>query len=209
MADVEVSFPEINTIREMLRDYPKAIRRKYTRAAFTAAAKPGVAALRRLTPRGPTGNLKRSVVAKSNENYALAGYRAAGRGKNPKTNKSYHQGFLEFGTDVRKIRVPSNRGIFIASSFNDRKPFRLFRRRLVRGERKVQQSSPKYPQAFFKSSKFGQPLMIPRMPIGGRLGKPPVAAAFQASRSQIQSVLSDQMTTVLERANKDMARRAK
>jgi phenylacetate-coenzyme A ligase PaaK-like adenylate-forming protein len=47
------------------------------------------------------------------------------------------------------------------------------------------------------------------MPVGGSTGKPPVRTAFQSSRSQITSVLQRQMSTVLERANKDMARRAR
>jgi hypothetical protein len=206
VAGTKVEFPELGEIRELLKDYPKSIRRKYMKAAFNAAAKPGALKLKNITPRGPTGNLRRSVTTKATQNYGLAGYRAS-RKNDPKA-KAFHQGFLEFGTDERVIRVPSSNGVFIASSFA-RKPFKMSRKAMVKGGRKVVQSSPKYPKAFFKAAPGGQKLVLPPMPVGGSLGRPPVKAAFESSKGQITSVLKKQMETVLERANADMARRAK
>jgi len=202
----KIEFPDLVAIRELLKDYPKAIRRKYTKAAFNAAAKVGAIKLKNITPRGPTGNLRRSVTAKATQNYGLAGYRASRA--NDEKAKGFHQGFLEFGTDDRVIRVPSSNGVFIASSFA-RKRFKISRKALVKGGRKVVQASPKYPKSFFKAAPFGERLVLPPMPVGGRLRKPPVKTAFESSKAQITSVLKQQMSTVLERANKDMARRAR
>ena len=206
VAATNVEFPELDAIRELLNEYPKAIRKKYMKAVFNAAAKLGALKLKNITPLGPTGNLRRSVTTKATQNYGLAGYRVS-RKNDPKA-KAFHQGFLEFGTGVRVIRVPSSNGVFIASSFA-RKQFKISRKSMVKGGRKVVQSSPKYPKSFFKAAPFGQRLVLSPMPVGGTLRKPPVKTAFESSKGQITSVLRDQMATVLDRANKDMAWRAK
>jgi len=199
-----VDFPELKQLQEMLRDYPKSMRRKYMRAALNASVKPGAAKLKSITPKGPTGNLRRSVTTKATENYGLAGFRASRR-NDPKA-RGFHQGFLEFGTMSRLIRVPSSNGLFVASSYA-KKQFKIFRKSLVKGGRKVVQASPKYPKSFFKASPFGQRLVLPPMPVGGLTGRPPVKTAFEQSKGQIKTVLTTQMSTVLQRANADMARR--
>jgi hypothetical protein len=196
-----VVFPQIKQIRSLLQDYPKSIRRKYMKAAFNAAAKVGEKKLKQITPRGPTGNLKKSVKKKASPGYGLAGYEA-GRG-----GKGYHQGFLEFGT---KERFTDGR---YASTFRSKTAGRGGAMRIVVGSRgsnagKLVTKSPNYPKSFFKSAPSGKRVSLKKMPIGGRLGKPPVRAAFEQSRGQITSVLQQQMATVLERANKDMARQA-
>lgn len=202
-----VVFPEIKQIREALRDYPRSIRRKYMKAAFNATAKVGMDKLRQITPRGPTGNLKKSVVRKATQNYGLAGYAAGGR-KGDEDKKGYHQGFLEFGTKQRRAKGR------IASTFGSKVAGRGGRMTIKtpgRGKNagRLTTSSPKYPKSFFKSAPAGQTVDLKRMPVGGRTGKPPVRTAFQTARGQITSVLKQQMSTVLERANKDMARRAR
>lgn len=202
-----VVFPDLKRIQEMLRDYPKSIRRKYMKAAFNATAKVGMDKLRQITPRGPTGNLKKSVVRKATPGYGLAGYAAGGR-KGSEDKKGYHQGFLEFGTKERRTKGR------IASTFGSKVAGRGGRMAIKtpgRGKNagRLTTASPKYPKSFFKSAPVGQTVNLKRMPIGGRTGKPPVRAAFEGARSQITSVLKQQMSTVLERANKDMARRAR
>lgn len=202
-----VVFPEIKQIRALLQDYPRSIRRKYMKAAFNATAKVGMDALRRITPRGPTGNLKKAVVRKATPGYGLAGYAAGGR-KGQEDKKGYHQGFLEFGTKERRTKGR------IASTFGSKVAGRGGRMTIStpgRGKNagRLVTSSPKYPKSFFKSARAGQSVSLRRMPVGGSTGKPPVRAAFETSRGQISSVLKQQMATVLERANKDMARRAR
>lgn len=197
-----VEFPEVKQIIALLKDYPVAIRRKYTKTAFNAAAKAALPALRRATPKGPTGNLKRAIVSKATSGYGLAGYAASRKG-DTKT-KGYHQGFLEFGTKERRTK-----GRF-ASTFASKTPGRGGKMTIQTTKRgKVKTSSPNFPKSFFKAVPIGQRVNLKKMPVGGRTGKPPVRTAFQSARSQITSVLQKQMATVLERANKDMARRAK
>jgi len=110
-----VVFPEIKQIRALLKDYPKSIRRKYMKAAFNATAKVGMDKLRQITPRGPTGNLKKAVVRKATQGYGLAGYAAGGR-KGNEDKKGYHQGLLEFGTKERRTkgRIASTFGSKVA-----------------------------------------------------------------------------------------------
>lgn len=197
-----VVFPEIKQIRAMLRDYPRSIRRKYMRAAFNAAAEVGERRLRAITPRGPTGNLKKSVKKKATSGYGLAGYETVRGGK------GFHQGFLEFGTEERFAD-----GRF-ASTFRSKTAGRGGKMQILVGSRSrktggLVTKSPNYPKSFFKSAPAGQRVSLKTMPIGGRLGSPPVRTAFDQARGQITSVLKQQMATVLERANKDMARRNK
>lgn len=202
-----VVFPELKQIQGMLRDYPRSIRRKYMKAAFNATAKVGMDKLRQITPRGPTGNLKKAVVRKATPNYGLAGYAAGGR-KGQEDKKGYHQGFLEFGTKERRTKGR------IASTFGSKAAGRGGRMTIKTPSRgknagRLTTGSPKYPKSFFKSAKAGQTVSLKKMPVGGRTGRPPVRSAFESSRSQITSVLKKQMATVLERANADMARRAR
>jgi hypothetical protein len=202
-----IVFPELKQIQSLLKDYSKSIRRKYMKAAFNATAKVGMDALRRITPRGPTGNLKKAVVRKATQGYGLAGYAAGGR-KGQEDKKGYHQGFLEFGTKDRRTKGR------IASTFGSKTPGRGGRMTIKtpgRGNNagRLSTSSPKYPKSFFKSAKAGQTVSLKKMPVGGRTGAPPVKTAFNSSRSQITTTLQKQMSTVLERANADMARRAR
>lgn len=202
-----VVFPELKQIRALLKDYPKSIRRKYMKAAFNATAKVGMDKLRQVTPRGPTGNLKKAVVRKATQNYGLAGYAAGGR-KGSEDKKGYHQGFLEFGTKERRTKGR------IASTFGSKVAGRGGRMTIKtpgRGKNagRLTTGSPKFPKSFFKSAKAGQTVNLKRMPVGGRTGNPPVRTAFKSARGKITSVLKQQMSTVLERANADMARRAR
>lgn len=202
-----VVFPEIKAIAKELRDFPRATRRKYMRAAFTAAANVGKSALKKITPRGPTGNLKKSVVAKSSPGYGLAGYRRPPRKSDPDDagSKGSHQGFLEFGTKPRRTKGR------IASSFNTKTKGRQSSgMRIVVASRgknagKLRTTNPKYPKSFFKAAPRGQTVDLKRMPVGGRLGKPPIVTAFKQSQSQITTVLREQLATAYTRASKDIA----
>jgi hypothetical protein len=62
--ELEIKFPELTQLREEFKDLKKNIAAKHMGAALRAAMKPGVAALRKNTPKGPTGNLRKSVKLK-------------------------------------------------------------------------------------------------------------------------------------------------
>lgn len=201
-----VSFPELAQLQRDLSQYTGYVQRKYMKSAVKQAMAPGVAALKRTTPKGPTGNLRRSIAAKvvtykDGAVVGVIGFRAE-RGKNDPKAKGFHQGFLEFGTAERVIRSTSARGFFVASSYG-RKPFKIVRKAMVRGGRSVVQANPKYPKSFFKSAAAGQKLVLPRMPIGGSTGKPPVATAFAQSVASMRSEIKQAAATALENAAKD------
>lgn len=203
-----IVIEEVAELVAMLKDYPKAIRRKYTKAAFNAVGAPAMQALRKATPRGPTGNLKRSIVKKAHPNYVIVGYSASKKKADP-TAKGFHQNLLEYGgTKIRTTK--SGR---IASTFNSKAQGRSggVQTRITKQGRnrgKLKTVSPRFPKGFLKSAPLGQQVNLGKMPVGGRTGVPPIRTAFKASQGAIQSVLKQQMATVLERANKDMARRA-
>jgi phage gpG-like protein len=204
VAGTGIVIEEFKQISDMLRDYPRAIRRKYMKAAFNAVTKPAMRALKQATPRGPTGNLKRSVTKKVSANFAIVGYAAARRNAE-ENQKGYHQNLLEYGG--RKIRRTKGR---VASTFGSKAKGRsgkIETRTTKQG--KLRTTRPRFPKGFLKSAPAGERVTLGKMPVGGRTGKPPIRTAFSAAEGEIRSVLKQQMSTVLERANKDMADRAK
>ena len=203
--DIEAAFPDLSSLKESFKALPKNISAKYMAAALGKAIEPGLKALRRTTPRGPTGNLKRSIRKKtkryvsSGAGVALAGYTATPRKKaeNLKRNeKGFHQGFLEFGTKKRTATKKSARGFVIAYSYG-RKQFS------VTSGRGGKLRTPKH--SFFKAAKNGEQLDLGRMPVGGRLGKPPVKTAFESSLPQMRRLLPVEMTLALNKAVRDKA----
>ena len=204
----EIVIEEFQQIVDALRDYRPYIRRKYMKTAFNAVTKPAMRALRQATPRGPTGNLKRSVVKKHTSNYAIVGYAAARRNAE-ENQKGHHQNLLEYGGT--RIRRTEGR---IASTFNSagkgrggKIQTRVTKQGKNRG--KIRTVSPKFPKGFLKSAPAGERVTLGKMPVGGRTNKPPIRTAFNAAQGEIKSVLKDQLATVLERANKDIGDRAK
>ena len=204
VAGTGIVFPEMQEIRALLRDYPKSIRRKYMKAAFNAVTKPAMRALRAATPRGPTGNLKKAVAKKAHPNYAIVGY-AANRQKADENAKGFHQNLLEYGG--RKVRQTKGR---VASTFGSKAKGRSGPITIRTGNSgKLKTLGPRFPKGFFKTAKAGERVTLGKMPVGGRTGVSPIRTAFKSAQSEITSVLKTQMATVLERANADMARRAR
>ena len=101
---VEISAEEV---LEKFARLPPGIANKYLRSSVRKTLKPALAELRRITPRGPTGNLKRAAHIKIEyQNGSLfargiLGY-AAKRGGTDK-QKGFHAYWSEYGT---KARVP-------------------------------------------------------------------------------------------------------
>lgn len=207
---IEVAFPDLAQLRQEFAQLPTNIAAKHLGAALRKAVQPGKAALRANTPKGPTGNLRKSIdvkvktYPKNGTAVAIVGYAIGGE------SKGYHQGFLEFGTKDRRTK-----GRF-ASSF--RRPESLATVRggfrvevMARGQRKgkLRTVSPNYPKSFFKSAKAGETVSLGKMPVGGRTGRPPVKAAFEQTRGAQLSELQAQMAVSLERALGELVGRAK
>lgn len=219
--DIAVDFPELEQIKAEFKSLPKNIAARYIGAALRKTIAPGLARLKSLTPRGPTGNLKRAIKDKvkrytkgqSGAAVALAGYVAAGSGKSESaaggkvrkgSDRAFHAGFVEFGTKARRIKTVSKlRGTAIASSYDSLGAFSIKRRRLVAGGRAVVNTQPKYPKAFFKAAKKGEALTLAPMPKGGRFGTPPVRTAYQQTVGQMRSRLPQELTLALNNALRD------
>jgi len=220
--DIKVEFPELRKLQEAFRGFRTSLARKHMGAAIRRSLKPGMDALKRNTPRGPTGNLKRAITSKvktyvSGNAVGLVGFVAAGSGKSKSAgggavkkgkDRAYHAGFLEFGTKERIIKTSSRRaGASVASSFKSLGPFKIARtakRGKFAGVVRVN-TSPKYPRAFFKKAPKGGILSVRDMPIGGSKGEPPVKGAYRESLGTMRSQLAIEMTKSLIAAQKDLA----
>ena len=190
--ELSMEFPELAELREQFKALPKNIAAKHMGAALRVAMKPGVDALRKNTPRGPSGNLRKSIklkiktYPKDGNSVGMVGYSWGGDAK------GYHQGFLEFGTKERKTK-----GRFASSwkygQFSVINP--------TRGKNAGKLvTRPKPPKAFFKSSKTDEVVNLGKMPIGGRTGVPPVKTAFQQAQPAMRSLLQQELATRLEKA---------
>ena len=207
-----MEFPELQQLRDELKKLPSNIAAKHMLAALRSAMKPGMAALKRNTPKGPTGNLRKSIkfkgvkYTKDGNAVGMVGYAWGGQ------NKGYHQGFLEFGTKERKTKGP------VASSFKKRGQFTIARPRKLgkqptnlfgaagdryaaryRSRLKVQ-TNPKYPKAFFKRAAAGEVVKLGKMPVGGRTKVPPVKTSFREARQGMVTLLQMELAKRLEKA---------
>jgi hypothetical protein len=207
---VQIDFPDLRQLRYEFSQLPTNIAAKHLGAALRKSIQPGLSALRQNTPKGPTGNLRKSIglkvktYPKNGTAVALVGYQIGG------DSKGYHQGFLEFGTKERKTK-----GRF-ASSFKQpssvagvRGGFRVVVPTRGANKGKLRTVSPNHPKSFFKSAKAGETVSLGKMPIGGRFGRPPVKTAFEQTQGAQLGELESQMAVSLERALKELVGRAK
>ena len=84
---------------------------------------------------------------------------------------------------------------YIASSYKKLGPFQIVRQ--IGRDGRVE-TTPPYPNAFFKKSKT--PLVIPATPAGGVAGRPPVNTAFMETQEQIAEILQRELSLTLAEA---------
>jgi HK97 gp10 family phage protein len=109
------NVPGLDEIRKEFLGLGKTLSAKYMASALRSAAKKGgtLEALKSMTPRGPTGNLRRSIAIKSKRytrtgiGIAIIGFRSGRKMNEPydKEKLGYHQGLVEFGTKERFRRT--------------------------------------------------------------------------------------------------------
>jgi HK97 gp10 family phage protein len=200
--ELSMEFPELTQLREQFKELPKNIAAKHLGAALRKAMAPGQAALRKNTPKGPTGNLRKSiktkikVYAKDGNAVGLVGY-AIGQG-----SLGYHQGFLEFGTKERKTKgrfASSWKSSSLNNSQYVRGGFTILNPSRGRNAGKLI-TKPKPPKAFFKTAKKGEVVRLGKMPVGGRTGVPPVKTSFNQAQPAMRSLLQQELATRLEKA---------
>lgn len=121
-AMIKVEGPDLYELRQEFKKLPKNIAARVIGAALKRAAAPAERALKSVTAKGPTGNLRRAVKTKvvkypqDGAAVAVVGYvkagtrksRSAGGGTVKKgPDRAYHQFFVEFGTKERTINKPA------------------------------------------------------------------------------------------------------
>ena len=204
---LDLYFPDMTELRAELKKLPNNLAAKHLGAALRKATKPGLTALRQLTPKGPTGNLRKSIKTKvktyprNGTAVGMVGYSWGGEAK------GYHQGFIEFGTKERHTK----KGRF-ASTLNSKTPERAGQFQVYTAKRGkgagVMRTKP-YPKSFFKAAKDGQKVNLGKMPIGGRTGMPPVKTAFAQARPAMEAELRMQLAARIEKAWDELEGRTK
>jgi HK97 gp10 family phage protein len=204
---VDMYFPDMAELRAELKKLPTNLAAKHFGAAMRKAIQPGLRQLRANTPKGPTGNLRKSIKTKvktyprTGAAVGLVGYSWGG------DSRGYHQGFIEFGTKERKTKSR------YASTFRSKTPqraggFQIITPKRGRNAGKMV-TNPKAPKAFFKSAKAGETVSLGKMPIGGRTGAAPVKTAFAQARPEMESELRMQLAARIQKAWEELAGRTK
>ena len=122
---VTLEFPDLPGLAKQFRQLPKSLASAAIGAGVKRAMKPAQEELKRQTPVGPTGNLKRGIATKAKRYpktgsaVAIVGYRKSGTGKPPKegtkrrnkaSDKTQHQFLVEYGSKPRVTKGGANRG---------------------------------------------------------------------------------------------------
>ena len=122
---VTLEFPDLPGLAEQFRQLPKSLASAAIGAGVKRAMKPAEKELKRQTPVGPTGNLKRGISTKAKRYpktgsaVAIVGYRKSGTGRPPKegtkrrnkaSDKTQHQFLVEYGSKPRVTKSGANRG---------------------------------------------------------------------------------------------------
>ena len=122
---VTLEFPDLPGLAEQFRQLPKSLASAAIGAGVKRAMKPAEEELKRQTPVGPTGNLKRGISTKAKRYpktgsaVAIVGYRKSGTGKPPKegtkrrnkaSDKTQHQFLVEYGSKPRVTKGGASRG---------------------------------------------------------------------------------------------------
>lgn len=202
---VEFDTQELAVLRAAFSRLPKNISARYLGAALRSASRPALTKLRQLTPRGPTGNLKRSIATKvkrykSGNAVSLVGYQAAtGAGQKA---RGFHQGFVEFGTKRRtaKGRYAST---YWSKTVDRQGKFQVLTTKRGKNAGKIR--TKPFPKSFFKVAKRGQKVELGKMPVGGKRGVAPIKTAWARSLPEVRKTLELQMAVRLENALKDLA----
>lgn len=117
----------VEGVEEILRGFqilPRGIQKKYLGAAVREASKDEIPEIKSLTPKGPTGNLRRSVgfkLEKKRKNQTavgILGYRSKTGGTN--REKGFHAWWIENGT---MVRTPKGNVLRVPLEFAKRYPY--------------------------------------------------------------------------------------
>ena len=167
-------------------------------AALRKSAKPALDALKSITPKGPTGNLRKSSMI-TVRNYWNQGSAAAfieHKSSKRLKKKGRHSSILEHGT---RQRFTKGR---IASSYKDETlgPFDIIQKRVTkRGKFKGKfrfTTRPKYPKAFFKVASKGKD----QVSLGTAPALHLVSRAYAKALPQLQTEMVKELSKALAKA---------
>ena len=190
---------DIAVIRKGFAAIDEGLRKKYLGAAAGAAIIPAFRRFKQLIPIGPTRNLRGSA-AKVVRRYeytsvALCGYAMDGTDG---VGKGYHQGFIEYGTDVRFTRGE------YASSYKSKSRGAFETEYLGDGEYR---HTPAYPWAFMARAKRGESMLLGRSPKGGKAGISPLSATWAETEPQCRQILLTKVVEGFDKAVDEQLRR--
>ena len=173
-------------------------------AALRKAAKPALKALKSITPKGPTGNLRKSSMI-TVRNYWNQGNAAAfveHKSSKRQGKMGMHSSILEHGTKPRftKDRIASSYfGRNLKKGEGRNTKFKINQKRVAkRGKNKGKfrfTTSPKYPKAFFKSAKKDQQVSLGRAPALHL-----VSRAYYNALPQLQTEMIKELNIALGKA---------
>ena len=101
----------ITGVEDVLRGFavlPVGLQKKYLRAAVNSVTKPHMSTVKSLVPRGPTGNLKRSVgvvteaKVRGRTQTAVLGFRRGDKAGENGSRSGYHAYWIERGVKMRQ-----------------------------------------------------------------------------------------------------------
>lgn len=112
-----MSVDGVDDVLRRFAELPVGLQKKYLRAAVNKVTKPYIQPVKDLVPRGPTGNLRRSVgvlteaKVRGKTQTAVLGFRRSGKNK---SQLGYHAWWIEKGVKSRRsksgsmLRVPAD-----------------------------------------------------------------------------------------------------
>lgn len=199
MADNGWVMAQLTGLEEITAQFKKIGDRKiaslHMGAALRKAAKPALIALKAITPKGPTSNLRNSssITVRNFWNQGNAAAFIEHKSSKKSNKKGMHSSILEYGT---KPRFTKER---FASSFKKRGAFKINQKKVAKsGKNKGKArftTSPKYPKAFFKSAPQGE-----RVALGTGPALHLVSRAYANALPQIQSLLAEELNIALGKA---------
>lgn len=179
---------------------------KHMKTIMKASQKYVMNNLKANTPKGPTGNLKKSVLTvvrdypRSRKWFTATGFSTQGNKNNPpkeagkrRTGKflGYHAGLVEFGTKNRQTRGS------IASSYNSA-AFTI--KTTKRGKNKGRiRTSPGLPKGFFKRVQNGR-----GVDLGSTRGTGMIKWAASAARESVGMYVANNQSKHIEKAWKEL-----
>lgn len=134
MAGVAMTVEGVEQILRGFSRLSKGVQRKYLGASVRAVVKAAVPQVKALTPRGPTGNLRRSVglkLEKKKKNTTvtgIVGYRSKGGGN--RNEKGFHAWWVENGT---RDRYPKGKALSVPLRLAAKYPYMKGQASLIGG----------------------------------------------------------------------------